>query len=276
MAFGISYNCLFIKLVIEMKNHLTRVAILIVALISIQFCSASAQKIAFFSSAMIRQYYPDAQQAEQRVQSLVDEWKRELDVRQQEIDALEFEIKKNRLIWTNKEKLDKEQDLQEMKKTREAFAQDKFAPSGQYDKVSKDLMGVVEMKIYAAVQEVAADNNFDMILDQTQVPMPYVNYKYDMTNNILRKLGVDTKALEKELQDKIAKDPRNQQKKAQNPRRGQNSRTSGSTKPAGANRSFDGTPIPPAPEGGVQNSRPPEPIQLQPMPADTTNKGLKK
>ncbi|MEI6091078.1 MAG: OmpH family outer membrane protein [bacterium] len=258
-----------------MKNHLTRVAIIVLALISMQFCTANAQKIAFFSSSMVRQYYPDAQQAGQRVQSLVEEWKRELDVRQQEIDALEFEIKKNRLIWTTKEKLEKEQELQDMKKNREGFAQDKFAVNGQYDKVTKDLMGVVEIKIYAAVQQVAADNNFDMILDQSQVPMPYVNYKYDMTLQILRKLGVDTKALEKDLQEKIAKDPRNEQKKAQNPRRGKNSRVSGSSsKPSAPDRSFDGNPIPPPPEGGIQNSRPKEDPLLPPLPPDTTkNKG---
>jgi outer membrane protein len=256
-----------------MKNHLTRVAIILLALISLPLCEANAQKIAFFSSSMVREYFPDAQQAGQRVQSLVEEWKRELDVRQQEIDALEFEIQKNRLIWTNKEKLEKEQELQDMKKNREGFAQDKFAPNGQYDKVSKDLLGVVEIKIYAAVQQVAADNNFDMILDQSQVPMPYVNYKYDMTNQILRKLGVDTKALEKELQDKIAKDPRNEQKKSQSPRRGKNPRATGS-KPSAPDRTFDGNPIPPPPEGGIQNSRPPEEIQLQPLPPDTTkNKG---
>lgn len=259
-----------------MKNILIRVAILTLALISIQFCEAYSQKIAFFSSSMVREYFPDAQQAVQRVQSLVEEWKRELDVRQQEIDALEFEIKKNRLIWTNKEKLEKEQEFQDMKKNREAFAQDKFAPNGQYDKIAKDLMGGIEIKIFAAVQQVAADNNFDMILDQSQVPMPYVNYKYDMTNQILRKLGVDTKALEKELQDKISKDPRNQQKKAQSPRRGKNSRVGGS-KPSAPERSFDGNPIPPPPEGGIQNSRPPEDIKFDPLPPDSTsNKGEKK
>ncbi len=69
------------------------------------------------------------------------------------------------------------------------------------------------------MQQVAADKGFDIILDQSIQPLPYVNYKYDLTINVLKVLGVDVSDLEKELQDKIEKDPRNAETESKVPRR---------------------------------------------------------
>lgn len=191
-----------------------------------------AQKVAVVNSEIIRKYYPDAKQAEQRIQSFVDEWYRELEVREQEIKALEFEIKKNRLIWTVSEKEEKEKELKNRTKSRDEFAQTKFTPDGEYDNLAKNMLGPIEGKIRAAINEVAADYRFDVIIDQSITPLPYVNYKYDMTINVLRKLGVDTKELEAELKEKIEKDPRNKETKTKTPRtRGRNTRRPDSDKP---------------------------------------------
>ena len=60
------------------------------------------------------------------------------------------------------------------------------------------MMKPVEDKIYAAVQQVAADEGYDVILDKSSQNIPYMNAKYDLTVKVLRKLGVDVDKLEKE------------------------------------------------------------------------------
>ncbi len=177
----------------------------------------AGQKVGFVSSKTIRAKYNEAKQADQRIQSIVEEWKRELESMQQQIDDLEFEIKKNRLIWSDDEKFNKETELKNLKEERVGYAQSKFESGGEYDKVVKSIMSPVEIKIYAAVQEVAADEGYDIILDQSIQPIPYVNYKYDMTVKVLRKLGVDVEQMEKELKEKIDNDPRNKQVESRRP-----------------------------------------------------------
>lgn len=179
-----------------------------------------SQKVAFISSDMIREKFPEAMQAQQRIQSMVEDWKRQLKFLQQKIDALEFEIKKNRLIWTEQEKAKKEKELQDLLSERELYAKSKFEPGGEYDQITFEIMKPVEEKIHASVQQVAADVGFDIIFDQSTQPLAYVNYKYDLTLRVLRNLGVDTKELEAELQEKISADPRNEQKRSKTPRRG--------------------------------------------------------
>ena len=75
-----------------------------------------AQKIGYVSSQAIREKFPEAKQAEQRLQTMVDNWKRELDDQQKVINELDMEIKKNRLVWTEVEKAEKIATFERKKK----------------------------------------------------------------------------------------------------------------------------------------------------------------
>ncbi len=194
-----------------------RVVICLVSLLILLPEAMPAQKVGFISSKMVRNKFSEAKQADQRIQSIVEEWNRELEDMQKQIEDLEFEIKKNRLIWSDEERFEKEKELKQLIGDRRSYAQAKFEPSGEYDIIVKQLMTPVEVKIYAAVQKVASDEGYDLILDQSIQPIPYTNYKYDLTVKVLRELGVDVDEMEKELQKKIAKDPRNKKKKSKRP-----------------------------------------------------------
>lgn len=200
------------------KNLKFRNMSLVLIMVFAAVNAATAQRVAFINSNTIREKFPEAQQAQQRVQSMTDEWKRELDAMQQRIDNLEFEIKKNRLVWTEEERRGKESDLTSQKRVREDYARTIFEPNGKYDQAVKTIFTPVEEKIHAAVQKVGADQGFDIILDQSVQPLPYVNYKFDLTVNVLRNLGVNVEELEKDLQERIEKDPRNEQKITKTPR----------------------------------------------------------
>lgn len=168
------------------------------------------QRVGFIASDVIRDKFPEAKQAEQRVRSVVEDWKRDIEDMEKRIENLKFEINKNRLIWTEEEKKQKEKELEDLNTQLLVFSRKKFEPGGEYDLIVKTIMQPVEEKIYAAVQKVAAENGFDIIWDKSTSPLAYVNYKYDLTLKVLRELGVDVSQMEKELQEKIAKDPRNQ------------------------------------------------------------------
>lgn len=185
---------------------------IIISLLIITFFAGNlfSQKLGFISSDDIRKNFPEAKQADQRLQSIVEEWKRELQSIEENIKLLDDEMKKNRLIWSDEERFSKERELNELKKKQTTYAKDKFGMSGEYDKTVQLLMKKIEEKIHAATQEVASDEGYDIVFDKSVQPLPYVNFKYDLTVKVLRKLGVDTKKLEEDLDAKISADPRNQ------------------------------------------------------------------
>jgi len=170
---------------------------------------AHAQKVGYIASDAIRSRWPEMQQAEQRIQSMVDDWKREAAEREKAISQLEAEISKHRLIWTLEERQQKEAELVRMKDERQRFLKQKFEPGGEYDQQSQAILRPVEEKLFAAVQEVAANEGYDIVLDKSTQVIPYVNPKYDLTVKIMKKLNISADDLEKELAKAIEEDPRN-------------------------------------------------------------------
>ena len=188
--------------------------LVIIFLFAVGVYKLEAQKVAFVVSDVIRDNFPEARQAEQRLKSIVDDWKRELESIDRQIENLKQDIAKNRLIWSDEEKLSKEKELTDLNISRQEFSRRKFEPGGEYDNVVKAMMKPIEEKIYATVQQVAVDEDFDIVLDKSVHSLPYCNAKYDLTVKVLRKLGVDVEKLEAELQEKIKKDPNNQKKES--------------------------------------------------------------
>jgi outer membrane protein len=213
--------------------------ILVTLILFLASANLFSQKIGFINTQLIREKLPDAKLADQRAQTIVEEWKRELKSMEEKEDALLFDMQKNRLIWSDLEKTQKEKEIDDLRKNRTQYANEKFSPNGEFDKVTAEIITPVEEKIFAAVQEVASKEKYDFIWDQSTQPLPYVNFKYDITLKVLKLLGVDVSLEEKEQEEKIAQDPRNDEvrkrQESQAPRR--RSRTA--TKP-------DSTATPPA------------------------------
>jgi len=176
-----------------------------------------AQKIGYVSTEAIRSKFEPNKAAEARLESAVAEWKTDLATKQKDIDELELEYKKNRLIWTDQERQQKEKELEEKRRDRDKFAREKFEPKGEHDRMAEELFGAIWKKIYVAIQRVAAAEGYDMVWDKATQPLIYVNPKYDLTVKVMKELGIDSDDMEKKQKEAIDSDPRN--KRTQEPRR---------------------------------------------------------
>jgi Skp family chaperone for outer membrane proteins len=176
-----------------------------------------AQKVGYVATDLIRSKYEANEQAEQRLEAQVNEWKAELAQAQRDIEDLELELKKNRLIWSDAERQSREKQLDEKRRERDKLARQRFEPGGEYDRISEQLFKGVWSKIYLAVQKVAAAEGYDMVWDKSTQPLVYVNAKFDLTVKVMQELGIEASDLDKKQKDAIANDPRN--KKLEEPRR---------------------------------------------------------
>lgn len=205
------------------------------------------QKVGYMSSDMIRSKYEPSRQAEERLNAMVMEWKQELATKQKDIEEFELEIRKNRLIWTDAERQEKERLVEEKRRQRDAFAREKFEVGGEHDRKAEEYLKGILTKIYAAAQKVAAAEGYDIVFDKSRDPLVYVNAKYDLTLKVMKELGIEAADLERKQQDVINADPRN--KRVEEPRR----RKSRTTKPE-------------EPAQAVTPTRRPADAQAQPLP----------
>jgi len=237
---------------------------------------ASAQKIGYVSTKTIQSKYEAYTMAEARLNALVEEWKTELDRMQTDIDDLELEIKKNRLVWTDQERQAKEQEVADRRRQREKFANEKFSPGGDHDKQAEILFKAVWEKIYIAIQKVSAEDGYDMVWDKSVQPLVYVNAKYDITVKVMKQLGIDAGDLEKKQLEVIDSDPRN--KKVDEPRARRSRRRSTSPEvetidsTTTNNNGRSPTPTDPIVPSNPMGSNPNVPPAPPPPPPDTTKR----
>ncbi|MBI2793183.1 MAG: OmpH family outer membrane protein [Ignavibacteria bacterium] len=230
----------------------------------------SAQKIGYVSTETIKKQYDPYIQAEARLNVMVEEWKAELSQMKKDIDDLELEMRKNRLIWTDAERQQKELDIADKRRKREEFASEKFAPGGEHDQQAESLFKAIWEKIYLAIQKISAEDGYDIVWDKSVQPLVYVNAKYDITVRVMKQLGIDAESLAKKQQEVIDADPRN--KKLEERRQSRTRRRS--TSPSDPSQD---TVQNPTPDGLAQprspSNLPPPMIPMDnppPPPADTT------
>ncbi|MCS6807846.1 MAG: OmpH family outer membrane protein [Bacteroidota bacterium] len=166
---------------------------------------AQTPKVGFVNSNTIRERLPDYQAAKQRLESLVADWKRQADDQLAHIQALEEEIQKKRLIWSEAELKDREALLQKRRQDREEFIRKTFNSGGTFDTEAANIMRPVEAKIAAAIQEVAISEQYDYVWDKSTQPLLYANPRYDITAKVMDKLGLFTDDIKAKLNDAIDK-----------------------------------------------------------------------
>ena len=166
---------------------------------------AQTPKVGFVNSATIRERSGDYQNAKQRIESIVSDWKKQIDEQQAAIQALETDIVKKRLIWSEAELRDKEQTLQRKRLDKEEFVRKKFNSGGEFDTLVVVTMKPVEAKIAAAIQEVGITEGYDYVWDKTTQPLLYANPRYDLTVKVMEKLGLFTDDIKAKLQESIDK-----------------------------------------------------------------------
>jgi Skp family chaperone for outer membrane proteins len=126
--------------------------LIIIALLALASPSLFSQGVGFVNSEAVRQKFPEAEQAEQLIQTIVDEWKLEIKAMTEQISKLEYDIKKNRLIWSDEERQKNETALADLQKEKTDFTTEKFSPGGEFDKLVKKIMAPVLEKLNVAVQ----------------------------------------------------------------------------------------------------------------------------
>ena len=263
---------------------MTKWIISCMTLLMLLVSTSVAQKIGYVSTDFIRSQYQMARHAEGRLTTSVDEWKSDMAQKQRDIDELEVEIKKNRLIWSDQERQVKEKEIEDKRRERDQFARDKFEPGGEYDKLAEQAMQTVWAKIYAAIQKVSATDGYDIVWDKSVQPLVYVNAKYDITSKVMKELGIDAADLEAKQKEAIEGDPRN--KRIEEPRKRKSRRTpaadttqSPTPNPAQNPAAMPSNPsvppvLPMTPNGVIPPGQMPvsNPGQGAPVPADTTKK----
>lgn len=172
-----------------------RIAWLGALLVIVSGMASAQQKIGHVNTEAIMKQLPDASDAQKQLDALVNEWQNELNKLQSEWQKKYDEYDQKKLIMTDARRAEAEKELRELDRRIAEYRNQKFGQNGDMFQKQNELMKPVQDRVFKAIEEVAKEEGFDYILDQSgEILMMYANPRNDITPKVLERLVMVTPA----------------------------------------------------------------------------------
>ncbi|MEX1139439.1 MAG: OmpH family outer membrane protein [Bacteroidota bacterium] len=152
------------------------------------FCglAISQQKIGHVNVEAIMKQLPDAADAQKQLDVLMAEWQEELNKLQSDWQKKFDDYDQKKLIMTDARRSEAEKELRDLDRRIGEYRNQKFGQNGDLFQKQNDLMKPVQDRVFKAIEEVAREDGFDYILDQSgEILMMYANPRNDITAKVL-------------------------------------------------------------------------------------------
>jgi outer membrane protein len=153
--------------------------------------TANAQRYAIIDTKYILDKIPDYKEAQKKLDEFSEQWQREIDGRQVELDQMYRNFEAEQVMLSEElrkkredELFNKEKELRDLQKRRFGFEGDLF-------RKRQELVKPIQDKVYNAVQKLAVARQYDFILDKSEgITVIFADPKLDKSDDVLRELGV--------------------------------------------------------------------------------------
>jgi len=166
----------------KMKKFLLSCA----ALMIFGFC-ADAQKVAYINTEVILDAIPEYQAAQNELNELSDKYKATLEAEIGEIDQLYQTYQQIKHSLNASQRAAREQEIISKEQVVKSKQRIYFGEDGILAKKSEELIGPIQARVNSAIEVVAAQDDYVIIIDLAITPgVVYKNSKYDLTERVLQ------------------------------------------------------------------------------------------
>ncbi|MCZ7608859.1 MAG: OmpH family outer membrane protein [Ignavibacterium sp.] len=146
-------------------------------------------KIGYIDSDTIMDQLPDVQDARQKLDALIQEWQAELNKMENDWKTKYDDYEKRKLIMSDQTRAETEAALVQLETQMAQYREKKFGTNGELFQKQDELMKPVQNKIFAALKELAEQEDFDFVFDRSgDIMILFAKEKYDLTSKVLDKL----------------------------------------------------------------------------------------
>lgn len=154
-----------------------------------------AQKFAYVDSEFIMENIPEYADAKTEIDELSVQWQRDIEAKFSEIDQLYKNFKAEAVLLPDDIKNKREEEIIAKEKIAKDLQKQRFGKDGDLFKRRQELIKPIQEKIFNAIESIATTDNYAVIFDKAgSVSMMYANPRYDISEDILDKLGYSYKS----------------------------------------------------------------------------------
>src|SRR5690606_16937411 len=140
------------------------------------------------------QNVPEYQEATAQLETKVQQWKSEIEKRLNDIDQKKKQLNSESVLLTKELYEERLEDITFEESEVLDYQQKRFGPNGDLMIQKKQLIEPIQDQIFAAVQEIAGNKQYDFIFDKSaDVVMLYSAERFDISELVLRSITRSSK-----------------------------------------------------------------------------------
>jgi outer membrane protein len=166
--------------------------LLLMLMLSVAFTGISqAQKFAYVNSQYILRHMPEYAEAQGQLNQFSNDWEAEIQAKFEAVQRLRDAYQAEKVLLTEDMKQRRLEEIKQKEKEARDMQRQKFGVDGELFQKREQLIKPIQDKIYEALEEVASRSGYMVIFDKaSQSNMLYTNPKYDITDTVIKNMGL--------------------------------------------------------------------------------------
>lgn len=163
----------------------------LVLALSLMASALSAQKFAYVDTDYILSHIQEYVDAQATLNELSSQWQGEIEQKYASITRLEQAYAAEKVLLTQDMRQKREEEIATKRTEALDLQKAKFGVGGELFNKREELIAPIQELIYEGIQEVASSRSYMVIFDKSnQSNMLYANPKYDVSDLVLKKMGL--------------------------------------------------------------------------------------
>lgn len=165
---------------------------LAIAFLTVTSFIANAQKYAIIDTKYILEKVKEYKDADKNIQKLADQWQKELDSLQADLDRMYKNFDAEQYMLTDELKKKREAELFNKEKEVRELQRKRFGYEGDLFKERQRLVKPIQDKVFNAIQKLAVAKGWDFVLDKSEgITVIFADPKLDKSDEILKELRIN-------------------------------------------------------------------------------------
>lgn len=154
----------------------------------------NAQKYGYIDSDYILSKMPEYAEAKEKLDKMAERWTNEIEERYRVLQKKKDNFNREEAILPKEEREKRAEEIKQLETEAMQMQKQRFGVEGDYFQKRQELIKPIQDKVFDAMQKVASKKNYIFVFDKAnQSNLVYADIKYDISDDVLRELGVSVK-----------------------------------------------------------------------------------
>lgn len=174
----------------QLKTDNLLFTLIIIILVSTSSVAQRGLRVGYIDMDYILENIPEYRQASQMLDQKIQEWQKDISIKQTKIDNLKEKLENERPLLTSQLIEEKEDEIQFLQQELLDFRDSKFGASGDFIIQKRQLIQPVEDQVFNAIQEIGNVREYDFIFENSSEALLLFSAKrHDISDRVLKMIN---------------------------------------------------------------------------------------